>query len=77
MRDDPFDFTPIAITILVVILVIIIPLSCAETKRWNDGVHIGCGGHWQYEQAVGHMYTTSYMYVCDKCGTRTTFAELR
>ena len=34
---------------------------------WNDG-YCECGGHWIYEQAVGHRVTTTYIYRCDKCG---------
>ena len=45
---------------------------------WNDG-YCECGGHWVYEQAVGHQYHTTYIYRCDKCGKRieirSTFAN--
>ena len=48
-----------------------------EIDVWNGGVHSGCGGHWVYEQAVGHRYTTDYIYRCDKCGYRYEFNEMR
>ena len=54
-----------------------IPISRAETNKWNNGIHKDCGGHWQYEQAVGHDYITSYMYICDKCGVRKEFNTMR
>jgi hypothetical protein len=54
--------------------------SCAEKEDiavWNNGYHEDCGGRWEYEQAVGHRYGTNYIYVCDKCGTRYEFDDLR
>ena len=65
------------IAIAIVALIIIIPLSCMNTNKWNDGVHQGCGGHWQFEQAVGHMFTTDYLYICDKCATKQFFMDMR
>ena len=40
-----------------------------ESAKWNNG-YCECGGHWEYEQAVGHQYSTSYIYRCDNCGKR-------
>ena len=37
-------------------------------KTYNNGIHEGCGGHWVYETAVGHRYSTNFIYHCDKCG---------
>lgn len=54
--------------------------SCADKKdieAWNGGYHEDCGGQWEYEQAVGHRYSTNYIYVCDKCGMRHEFKEAR
>jgi hypothetical protein len=54
--------------------------SCAEKEDiavWNDGYHEDCGGRWEYEQAVGHANDTDYMYICDKCGVRYEFDDLR
>lgn len=42
--------------------------GCSRSSFWNDG-ECSCGGHWKYEQAVGHAYTTSYIYQCDECGS--------
>lgn len=36
---------------------------------WNDGHYPVCGSEWRYVEAVGHKYTTSYIYVCDKCNS--------
>lgn len=40
-----------------------------DEKEWNNG-YCECGGHFEYEQAVGHQYSTSYIYKCDNCGRR-------
>lgn len=45
--------------------------ACEATlseKTYNNGIHEGCGGHWVYETAVGHRYSTYFIYNCDKCG---------
>ena len=42
---------------------------------YNNGIHKGCGGHWVYETAIGHQYTTSYIYQCDKCGITIEISE--
>ena len=47
-----------------------------DNARWNNGYH-QCGGKWVYEQAVGHRYSTNYIYKCDKCGMREEFIEYR
>ena len=48
-----------------------------EDKLWNDGHCSVCGGTWEYEQAVGHRSSTSYIYVCTKCGKRIELNEVR
>ena len=48
-----------------------------EDKLWNDGHCNVCGGAWVYEQAVGHRTSTSYIYVCRKCGKRIELYEMR
>ena len=48
-----------------------------DEKCWNNGRCDVCGGTWNYEQAVGHKYETSYIYVCDNCGKRIEISEMR
>ncbi len=36
--------------------------------EYNGGVCKVCGGHYVYEQTIGHAYTTEYIYICDRCG---------
>lgn len=47
-----------------------------DDKVWNNG-YCTCGGSWEYEQAVGHRYDTSYIYVCNRCDKRIEIAEMR
>jgi hypothetical protein len=66
-----------AIVILVLILMGANQLDLNRDRdRWNNGYH-SCGGKWVYEQAVGHRYSTDYIYKCDKCGLREEFLEYR
>lgn len=73
---------------LIAALIVLVLLMCGgvllgsnEEKKdiavWNDGYHENCGGTWEYEQAVGHRYSTHYIYICDKCGMRYEFNDLR
>lgn len=48
-----------------------------DEKLWNDGHCDICGGAWEYEQAVGHRSSTSYIYVCEDCGKRIELFEVR
>lgn len=48
-----------------------------DDKLWNDGHCDVCGGAWQYEQAVGHRSSTSYIYVCEDCGKRIEIYGVR
>lgn len=50
--------------------------STVDNNKWNGGYH-QCGGKWVYEQAVGHRYSTDYLYRCDKCGMIEEFNEYR
>ena len=48
-----------------------------DNKLWNGGHCDICGSTWKYEQAVGHRSSTSYIYVCRKCGKRIELSEAR
>lgn len=58
----------------VLLVVILICIVCAmissyhSKTEWNGGYHIYDNGKWEYQQAVGHRYSTYYMYKCSKCG---------
>lgn len=78
------DYLGYIIAIIVVTLLCVAMLfglyTCTITndeKLWNDGHCDVCGGTWEYEQAVGHKYSTAYIYVCDNCNKRIEISKLR
>ena len=80
MRDN---LTAIIVVILIVLLVVVSAFGLYKTgikyddKLWNDGHCDICGGTWEYEQAVGHRSSTSYIYVCKNCGKRIEIYGVR
>ena len=80
MRDN----LPEIIGIIWIVLLIVAFLFCIckanskhDDKLWNGGHCDVCGSPWEYEQAVGHRSSTSYIYVCKKCGKRIELFEAR
>lgn len=73
MKDEIIGlFATIIIGIAIIVGVIFlysIAVNSHDNRVWNNG-HCECGGTWEYEQAVGHRSSTSYIYICDKCGER-------
>ena len=70
MKDTVFDIIQIIISIVFILGLIIGAVKCSkeqDEKEWNNG-YCECGGHFEYKQAVGHNYRTSYIYECDSCG---------
>lgn len=63
-------------SIVIVILLFWNIASIFDNIRWNNGYH-SCGGKWEYVQPVGHAYTTTYLYECDKCGKTHEFGKKR
>jgi len=66
-----------ALILFAIIVGLIIVGEIHDDKEWNNGHCPACGSEWEYEQAVGHYYSTSYMYVCNKCGRRIEISEIR
>lgn len=66
---DEFEFNPLIIPVamLVIIMAIIFITNAVNSSQWNDG-YCSCGGRWRYQEAVGHRYSTTYIYKCDNCG---------
>lgn len=52
----------------------IVFIMCINDSGWNSG-HCSCGGSWEYKQAVGHRYSTMYLYECNRCGKVKEFYE--
>lgn len=70
MKDTVFDVIQIILLLVFILGLIIGMVKCSkehDEKEWNNG-YCECGGHFEYEQAVGHQYRTSYIYECDSCG---------
>lgn len=67
----------IALILFAIIVCLIIVGEIHDDKKWNNGHCPVCGSKWEYEQAVGHYYSTDYVYVCNKCGRRIEIGEIR
>lgn len=44
--------------------------------RWNNGIHIDCGGEYQFSSATNYRGSKDYYYTCDKCGHTEEFSSL-
>ena len=42
-------------------------------ERWNNGIHINCGGEYQFSSATNWHGSKDYYYTCDKCGHTEEF----
>ena len=45
-------------------------------NRWNNGIHIDCGGEYQFSSATNYRGSKTYYYTCDKCGHTEEFSSL-
>lgn len=60
---------------ILLIIAIFIMRSCISNNLWDNGICSYCGGHYKFQQAIGHRNYTSYMYICDTCGRSIEVAE--
>lgn len=67
MDDDVFDILKIIAGIIVIIALFVCCTPSTNIESYNDGIHENCGGTLIYQHSVGHKYTTSYIFKCDKC----------
>ena len=70
--SSSWEFIALLIVILVALLFI---RSCSSSVIWNDGICPYCGGHYKFQQAIGHRNYTDYMYTCDTCGRSIEIGE--
>lgn len=80
MRDYLPEIIATIITILLVVAIgfVVDKITIKhDDKLWNNGHCDICGGAWEYEQAVGHRSSTSYIYICEDCGKRIEISEVR
>jgi len=64
-KSFSWEFLAVAIILLIVLCLM---RSCVSENKWNNGICSYCGGHYKFQQAIGHQHFTNYMYTCDKCG---------
>lgn len=79
MKDVIVDIILTILGIVFIIGIVIGALTLSskqDEKTWNNG-YCECGGHFEYEQAVGHRDRTSYIYRCDSCGKHIELREER
>ncbi len=65
------NFGVIAIFAGILILFMIIG-SIISADNFNNGICRICGGQYEFKNAIGHRYTTEYVYVCKQCGNLIT-----
>lgn len=65
-REDLISIIAIIGTVLLCVGIIVICIIFYKTQH-NDGI-CKCGGQYEFVQAVGHKFDTSYIYKCNKCG---------
>ena len=66
-EEDILDMIKVLIGAIIFIFVLLAIDKTIDKFRYNDG-YCSCGGKWEYIQAVGHNYSTNYVYKCEKCG---------
>lgn len=70
-RRDNTNLKVIAILVGILALLMIIN-SIISADNFNNGICRVCGGQYEFKNAVGHKYTTEYVYVCKQCGNLIT-----
>ena len=77
MKRVIFDvIEAILITAIIVLIIVGVCIGLrslekkSDEKIYNNGICTECGGHYEYEQAVGHREDTTYIYKCNKCDNR-------
>lgn len=70
-RNNNTSFEVIAIFAGILILFMIIG-SIISADNFNNGICRACGGQYEFKNAIGHRYTTEYVYVCKQCGNLIT-----
>ena len=66
----------IALAIAFGIATLLYKQSEGNYNRWNNGVHIDCGGEYQFSSATNWRGSKAYYYTCDKCGHTEEFSSL-
>ena len=67
---DVQTFMLLCFILILISCIIMIFVVSGSKNHWNNGRCPKCNTEWRYVQAVGHQYTTGYIYVCDTCGDK-------
>ena len=67
----------LALLVIFVSLVIFCYVNDQNNQKqlYNNGIHQDCGGAWVYQEPVGHKYSTTYIFKCNKCGLIKEFSK--
>lgn len=70
MEDKCENLIASIIMASIIILFVIIAVICiiSDKPQHNNGICTECGGQYEFVQAVGHKFDTSYIYKCNECG---------
>lgn len=67
----------------IIVLAVTFGLMCgiyhecsSAIDRWNNGIHIDCGGTYQFSGVAKYRNSASYYYTCDKCGHTEEFQSI-
>ena len=74
MEDKREDL--IATIIMIGIATFFVGIIIFYKPQHHDGICTKCGGQYEFVQAVGHKFDTSYIYKCNKCGKIIEIDEL-
>lgn len=80
MKSDEIDFqlkAGLALGLMVILILAVLDIftSLYDADNWNNGHHALDGGKWEYQQMVGHKYSTDYAYKCTECGKIQEFSK--
>lgn len=66
----------ICVAVSFIAAVLIYSDTTKSTERWNDGIHIDCGGQYQFTSATDYRGSKTFYYTCDKCGHTEEFHSI-
>ena len=66
----------IAVAIAFGLATLIYRVAEGNRNLWNNGIHIDCGGEYQFSGATNYRGSKDYYYTCDKCGHTEEFSSL-
>ena len=66
----------VALAIAFGVVTLLYKQSEGNRNRWNNGIHIDCGGEYQFSSATNWRGSKAYYYTCDKCGHTEEFSSL-